>query len=91
MMRDNGFLGQLRQGHFDALGVERFLCLLQSINFGEAALVNRRVVALLWMIPTLMTWQIERVAEQGGNLETLRHTIEHVQELLQSPSVLGIP
>ena len=88
---DNGFLGQLRQGHFDALGLERFLRLLQSIDFGETTLVNRRLVALLWMIPTLMTWQLERVAEHGGNIQALRGAIAQVQELLQSPSVLGIP
>ena len=88
---DTGFLGQLRQGHFDALGFERFLLLLQSIDLGETALVNRRLVALLWMIPTLMTWQLERVAENGGNIQALRGAIDRVQDLLQSPSVLGIP
>ena len=88
---DHGFLGQLREGQFDPMGLDRLLHLLESIDFGEATLINRRVVAVLWMIPTLMTWQLERVAEQGGDVEALRRGINRVQEILASPSVLGMP
>jgi hypothetical protein len=88
---DHGFLGQLREGQFDPMGLDRLLHLLESLDFGEATLLNRRVVAVLWMIPTLMTWQLERVAEQGGDLETLRHGIDKVEAILTSPSVLGVP
>lgn len=63
---DDGFLGRLRQGQFDSTGLDRLLRLLHSINFGEATELNRRVVALLWMILTLMMWQLERVTERGG-------------------------
>jgi hypothetical protein len=88
---DDGFLGRLRQGQFDPTGLDRLLRLLQSIDFGEATELNRRVVALLWMIPTLMLWQLERVTERGGDLEALRHGIDNVEAILMSPSVLGAP
>lgn len=88
---DHGFLGQLRQGQFDPMGLDRLLRLVRSIDFGEATLLNRRMVALLWMIPTIMTWQLERVAEQGGDIEALRRGINQVQEILASPSVLSMP
>jgi hypothetical protein len=88
---DHGFLGRLRQGQFDPTGLDRLLHLLRSIDWGEAAVLTRRLVALLWLIPTLMTWQRERVAEQGGDVEALRRGIDQVQELLAAPSVLGMP
>lgn len=88
---DDGFLGRLRQGQFDSTGLDRLLRLLHSINFGEATELNRRVVALLWMIPTLMMWQLERVTERGGDLKALRHDIDKVDAILMSPSVLGAP
>jgi hypothetical protein len=88
---DDGFLGRLRQGQFDSMGLDRLTRLLQSIDFGEATDFNRRVVALVWMIPTLMRWQVERLAEQGGDLEALRLGINTVEAILMSPSVLSVP
>lgn len=88
---DHGFLGRLRQGEFDPTGLSRLLHLLQSIDFGEAAFIDRRAVALLWMIPTLMTWQLKRVAEQKGDIERLRRAIDQVQTILAAPAVLGMP
>jgi hypothetical protein len=88
---DHGFLGRLREGQFDPIGLDRLLHLVRSIDFGGAVVLNRRLVSLLWLIPTLMTWQLERVAEQGGDVEVLRRGIDQVQGLLAAPSVLGMP
>jgi hypothetical protein len=88
---DHGFLGRLRQRQFDPAGLDRLLRLLESIDFGEATELNRRVVALVWMIPTVMTWQLEGVAKQGGDIEALRRGINQVQALLATPAVLGTP
>jgi hypothetical protein len=88
---DQGFLGRLRRGQFDPSGLGRLLSLLRTIDFGEAVVLNRRMVALLWLIPTLMTWQLERVAEQGGDTGALRRATDQVRELLAAPSVLGMP
>jgi hypothetical protein len=88
---DHGFLGQLRQGQCDPMGLDRLLRLLRPLDFGEATRLNRRMVAVLWMIPAIMTWQLERVAEQRGDIETLRRGVHQVQEILASPSILGTP
>ena len=88
---DYGFLGRLRQRQFDPIGLDRLLRLLQSIDFGEATLINRRIVALLWMIPTLMTWHLEGITKQGGDVERLRHGIDQVEAILGSKSVLDMP
>jgi hypothetical protein len=88
---EHGFLGQLRQGVFDPAGLERLLTLVRAIDLAHADVVNRRVVALLWMIPTVMSWQLERVAEHRGDVERLRRGIDQMQALLSAASVLGTP
>lgn len=87
---DNGFLGQLRQGFFDASGLDRLIAILASIEPTNESTIDRRLVALLWMIPTLMSWQVPRVADRGGNVVQLQHGIDKVEEILMN-SVLGTP
>jgi hypothetical protein len=87
--RDTGFLGRLRRGEFDPKGLERLDALVRSIYLGDGPLIQRRLVALLWMIPSIMSWQIERVAERGGDVEALRQGVDRVESAVQG--VLGIP
>ncbi len=87
---DRGFLGRLRQGAFDKEGLDRLLSVLKSIDFGHAKSIDRRLVSLLWLIPTLMEWQRERVAEKGGDITQLqRWASTRVQSALNK--VLGMP
>jgi hypothetical protein len=86
---DSGFLGLLRQGIFDPAGFERLITLLESVKLSNQSLINRRLVALLWMIPTFMSWQEPRVAERGGDIVQLQHRIDKVQTLLYP--ILGVP
>lgn len=86
---DHGFLGQLRQGNFDPSGLQRLITLLESIDLGDELAIDRRLVSLLWMLPTFMEWQVERVAENGGDIVQLRHGVDRVQGILQL--VLGMP
>jgi hypothetical protein len=86
---DVGFLGRLRQGAYDPDGQERLLALLASIRAGDGPVINRRLVALLWMIPTIMSWQVERVREQGGDTVQLLRGIDRVQTRLND--ILGTP
>ncbi|HEX9069596.1 MAG TPA: hypothetical protein VF807_12565, partial [Ktedonobacterales bacterium] len=79
------------QGDFDTSGLARLLQLLHAIDFGSATQIERRVVALLWMIPTLMRWQRERVREKGGDLARFEQGITQVETALHSPAVLGFP
>jgi hypothetical protein len=86
---ETGFLGRLRRGVFDQAGLERLIAVLDSIEWGDDRTVDRRLVALLWLIPTLMGWQVERVTAQTGDSEQLRHGIDKVQAILNG--VLGTP
>lgn len=87
--RDEGFLGRLRTGDFDPAGLERLLTLLESIDLGENQVVSRRLVALVWIIPTFMGWQLERVAKKGGDVDSVRRGIDRSQAMLNS--LLGTP
>lgn len=86
---DSGFLGQLRQGNFESIGLERLIALLRSITISNEPTINRRLVSLLWVIPTFMGWQEARVAENDGDTVQLQHGIDKVQEILNS--LLGTP
>lgn len=81
---DLGFLGRLRRGNFDLNGLDRLLRLLEAIDLGEATMINRRLVSLLWMIPTFMGWQVERVSKKQGDVEALRRGIDKVEAALNS-------
>ena len=86
---DHGFLGQLRQGNFDPSGLQRLITLLESIDLGDELAIDRRLVSLLWMLPTFMEWQVERVAENGGDIVQLWHGIDKARRILYS--LLGMP
>jgi hypothetical protein len=85
----DGFLGRLREGKFDTAGFERFEKLLRSIDRHQDGVINRRLVSLLWYAPTFMSWQRERVAEQGSSIEELEIAITKTHNLLEE--ILGVP
>jgi hypothetical protein len=88
---DTGFFGRLRYGNFDVAGLERIVYVLEGITeeVKDYDVLNRRLVALLWFIPTFMRWQRERVQKQGGNLDALDDGIDAIEARLQA--ILGVP
>jgi hypothetical protein len=84
-----GYFFKLRQGEYDAGGAERFEALLRSIRTSDNAPLPRRFVALIWMVPSFMEWQIDRVSERGGDAESLQRDIVRVRNALND--VLGAP
>lgn len=87
--KPDGFLGRLRIGTFDHDGLERLMQLLQSIDVNDTTTFDRRFVSLLWYIPLFMSWQRERVHEQGGSVKDLNRAINRIQEQLER--ILGVP
>lgn len=85
----NGFLGGLRNGRFDPVKFERFEQLLRSIDRHQGEVINRRLVSLLWYVPTFMSWQRPRVEEEGGIIEELDSAITKTENLLEE--ILGVP
>jgi hypothetical protein len=86
---DQDFLGKLRQGIFDPVGLERLIRLLEGIDFGDSPEVNRRLVSLLWFMPLFIEWQRERVHERGGDPQALMHATGRVQDSIIR--ILGFP
>jgi hypothetical protein len=86
---DTGFFGLLRQGKFDAAGLNRLVDTLSVISFLDHELINRRAVSLLWYIPLFMRWQRERVEKNGGDVAELEKATNRVQALVET--ILGVP
>ena len=85
---DTGFLGCLRDGHFDRALFGDFVTTLMRVRVAEEALLPARFVTLLWFIPLFMEWQTERVTatcspEEYGQART---RIEN-----QLERILGFP
>ena len=87
---DNGFFGKLRQGQFDRTGQSRCRQTLERIQreVGNAEIVSRRLVSLVWYIPLFMSWQTERVKGSVEPREYERVTNE-IQATVQA--ILGFP
>jgi hypothetical protein len=85
---DQGFLGQLRQGQFDAEHAKNFLELLRSIIISDDELLPKRLVALLWYIPSFLSWQTERVQPNVNAKDYLQFCTD-AHNILES--VLGFP
>lgn len=87
---DGGFLQLLRVGRFDEEEYQRFLVILEQIDFEEeVSTLPRRIVALLWFVPLFMSWQEERLEGNGNNMKQYNnafHTIlNHVYRILGLP------
>jgi hypothetical protein len=85
----NGFLGKLRTGIFEKEGCERVEKILESIDLERKTSIDRRLVALTWYMPMFMTWQIERVQEQGGQVRELKKALNQIHGALEK--ILDIP
>jgi hypothetical protein len=86
---DTGFFGLLRRGEFDPESFNRLVETLGSTGFDDDKLINRRAVSLLWYMPLFMSWQRERVQENGGDLAEFDNATTLVQNLVEG--ILGVP
>jgi hypothetical protein len=84
-----GFFACLRAGVFQQQGFERTLKLLREILLDDQESLSREFVACVWFIPLFMTWQRERIAENGMNMhdyDQAFHALLHeVYRLLGTP------
>src|SRR4051794_21548434 len=85
---EDGFLGRLRRGIFEPSGYTGLKEKLDLIQLkGDA--IDRRLVSLLWFIPTFMGYQRRRVVERGGDVAALDQAITEVADKLLD--ILGTP
>lgn len=85
----DGFLGRLRQGQFSPEEAERFLEVLSHIQIAENDQIPKRLLSLLWYLPSFLAWQVERVEERGSDRASYEHFCNSVLSVLEDS--LGVP
>jgi hypothetical protein len=84
-----GFFYRLRQGDFNAPEADTVAAALEDTVVDEEGSLPRRFVSLSWWIPIFMEWQVERVRERGGDVDSLKQTMVRMRNALDR--VLGVP
>jgi hypothetical protein len=85
----DGTLYRLREGEFDIAGIDELIRFLRTISIPNEATIPKRLASLLWMLPTFMEWQIDRVIERGGSADELRTRAQLAYNEVER--ILGIP
>ena len=86
----DGFLGQVREGKYDQAKGAEFIAMLNTINLpDDESSIDRRLVSLLWYIPSFLDWQTERIAEGDGDTDALQRQTDQIRAVLEN--ILGAP
>ena len=85
----DGFLDHVRRGVFERHEGEEFLALIKAINIDDEALVPKRMLSLVWYLPSFMEWQRERVQEVCGRKAEYDRFLTEVQNAMED--VFGVP
>ena len=85
----DGFFDRVRNGDYDAKQAQKVLNMLRAIDIGEDELLPKRLVTLLWYLPSFLGWQAERVQERGGDRAAFEKFATDVCNTLEE--VLGTP
>jgi len=85
----NGFFDRVRNGDYDVIRGQMVLAVLRAIKIGDDDMVPKRLLSLLWYLPSFLAWQSERIAEKGGDEPAYEHFVTEVDNILQE--VLGVP
>jgi hypothetical protein len=84
-----GFFDHVRNGNYDPNKAQDILRILNSINTDEDEMLPKRLVALLWYLPSFLTWQSERVKERSQDGLAYDKFVNEVQNSLEQ--ILGTP
>ena len=84
-----GFIGKLRFGTFDEPGLDRLLGTLRSIE--PMGLGNRRIVSLLWWLPWIIEWQVQRLTREGAASKAERLSSAESAVFNEVERILGTP
>jgi hypothetical protein len=85
---DGGFLDAVRRGQFVEKDSLSFIAALRSASIEEQT-ISKRLVSLLWYLPSFLDWQKARVAENGGDVESYQRFTTEVHNALEE--LLGVP
>lgn len=84
-----GFLGRVRVGQFSPSEGAKFIELLNSVKLDDDACIPKRLLTLIWYLPSFFSWQKDRVGEMGGDVDAYEKFVTDVQNTLEQ--VLGVP
>lgn len=85
----DGFFWKARLGEFDAIGFDRTISALQSIELGAIDSIPARLVSLIWYMPQFLGWQIDRLCDNGVSLERIQGAIAGLNNEIER--ILGTP
>jgi hypothetical protein len=85
----DGFLYKVRQGKYDANKGQEILADLSKIRLTDDEPVERRLVSLLWYIPSFLGWQKQRIIEKGGDVADYERMSAQAMNIIEE--VLGVP
>ncbi|MEO7719511.1 MAG: hypothetical protein ABIY70_25185 [Capsulimonas sp.] len=89
---EGGFLWRLRDRSFDAEGAKRLESLLQSISFENIDCIDKRLMQLLWFVPTFLQWCVETfrgISEDSNETYYVKQCEGRIQKIFVE--LLGIP
>jgi hypothetical protein len=86
---ENGFLGELRQGHFNEGAYDRFVNFMNFIDCADQEMLPRRLISLIWYIPIFMNWQKERCIENGLAETRYTEAVNEITNIIEQ--ILGVP
>src|SRR5687768_2532260 len=86
---DTGVFFRLREGTYVPSELEEFIACLKGFEVDDEAPLPRRVVSLLWFVPSFLAWQEERIVQSGGDLKAYRAASTAIMNELQR--ILGVP
>ncbi|UGX95778.1 hypothetical protein G6321_00011810 [Bradyrhizobium barranii subsp. barranii] len=85
----DGFFDRVRNGDYDATRGQAVLAILRAIKIGDEKMVPKRLLSLLWYLPSFLAWQTERIAEKGRDRTAYERFVTEILNTLQE--VLGVP
>ncbi len=85
----DGFFERIRRGSYDAEQAQVILGVLRSTKMAEDELLPRRLVSLLWYIPSFLGWQVGRLAASGADVVAYERFTTEIHNALEE--LLGTP
>ena len=85
----DGFFYRVRNGDYDITRGQAVLVILRAIKIDDEVMVPKRLVSLLWYLPSFLAWQAEPIAEKGGDRTAYARFVTEILNTLEE--VLGVP
>lgn len=86
---DGGFFETLRKGEFDQNQASIFWEKLKAENLPEGDFVSKRLLQLIWYLPSFLEWQKKRVGDVCEKFQEYEKFVNSVMNQLEE--IIGVP